>query len=64
MQAKCVLEPQEHIIGKQTLKSLLTQEQIADIETGKVVATCDGNKLGLDGIVNGTVLMLSPLQGG
>lgn len=49
---------------KQTLRSLLTQEQIADFQNGKIVAMHGGDKLRLDDEVKGTVLILSPLQGG
>ena len=49
---------------KQVLKSLFTQEQIVEFETGKIIATSEGHKLRLDDQVKGTVLVLTSLQGG
>lgn len=49
---------------KRTLKSLLTQEQIGEIECGKLVAMHGGQRLKLNDEVKGIVLMLTPLQGG
>lgn len=49
---------------KQTLRSLLTQEQITEFQNGNIVAMHDGDKLKLDDEVKGIVLVLSPLQGG
>ena len=66
MKAEYVLEPKQKIgvKEKQTLKSLLTQEQVADLQYGKIIATCEGTKLGIEDEVKGTVLILTPLQGG
>jgi hypothetical protein len=66
MKAECILEPKQKIDvkEKQTLKNLLTQEQIVEIKCGKLVALCGGNKLKLEDEIKGTVLMLTPLQGG
>jgi len=49
---------------KQILKSLLTQEQIVEFRSGRIVAMSEGHKLRLDDEVKGTVLVLTPLQGG
>jgi len=49
---------------KQILKSLLTQEQIAEFQNGRIIVMSEGHKLRLDDQVKGTVLVLSPLQGG
>lgn len=49
---------------KQILKSLLTQEQISDLQSGNIVAICEEKKLGLEDEVEGIVLILSPLHGG
>lgn len=62
MQAECKLELE--VKEKQKLGSLLTDAQIAEFETGKIVATCDGVNLKLDDEVKGTVLLLTPLNGG
>jgi sulfur carrier protein ThiS len=69
MEAECIMQPprQKHEIEvkeKQTLKSLLTQEQVQEFHNGKIVAMSDGHKLRLDDQVKGTVLVLTPLQGG
>ena len=70
MQTECILAPQRQkleieVKEKQVLKSLLTQEQIGDIQDGKLsVVSSTGQKLRLDDEVKGTVLMLSPLCGG
>lgn len=49
---------------KQTLKSLLTQEQIVEFDKGKIIAVSEGHKLRLDDEVKGIVMVLTPLQGG
>lgn len=66
MKAEYILEPKKEITvkEKQTLKSLLTQEQVVDIQYGKIIATCGGTKLSIEDDVKGTVLILTPLQGG
>ena len=66
MKAEYILEPKKEIIVKEkrTLKSLLTHEQVTDIQYGKIVATCGGTKLSLEDEIKGTVLILTPLQGG
>jgi hypothetical protein len=70
MQTECILAPQKQkleivVKEKQILKSLLTQEQIGDVQSGKLVATLStGQKVKLDDEVRGTVLMLTPLYGG
>lgn len=70
MQAECILAPQKQkleivVKEKQILKSLLTQEQIGDVQSGKLIATLStGQKVKLDDEVKGTVLMLTPLCGG
>lgn len=66
MKAEYVLEPKQKldVKEKQTLKSLLTQEQVVDLQCGKIVATYGGTKLSLEDEVKGTVLILTPLQGG
>lgn len=66
MKSEYILEPRQKldVKEKQTLKSLLTQEQMADFQCGKIVATFGGTKLGLEDEVKGTVLILTPLQGG
>jgi hypothetical protein len=70
MKTECILAPQKQkleivVKEKQMLKSLLTQEQIGEVESGKLVATLStGQKVKLDDEVKGTVLMLTPLCGG
>lgn len=66
MKSEYILEPKQklNVKEKQTLKSLLTQEQVTDFQCGKIVATFGGTKLGLEDEVKGTVLILTPLQGG
>ena len=66
MKAVYVLEPKQKIDvkEKQILKNLMTQEQVADLQCGKTVATCGGTKLSLEDEVKGTVLILTPLQAG
>ena len=70
MQAECILAPPKQkleivVKEKQILKSLLTQEQIGEVESGKLVATLStGQKVKLDDEVKGTVLMLTPLCAG
>ena len=68
MQAECILDQQKLEIvvkEKQVLKSLLTQEQIGDVQSGKLVTRLStGQKVMLDDEVKGTVLMMSPLCGG
>ena len=70
MQAECILEPQRkkleiEVKEKQVLKSLLTQDQIGDIHSGRlIVMSSTGHKLKLEEEVKGTVLILSPLCGG
>lgn len=60
MKTECKLEVKE----KQTLKSLLTEVQIEELQSGNMVATCGGQKLRLNDEIKGTVMILSPLQGG
>ncbi len=70
MQAECILVPQKQkfeivVKEKQTLKSLLTQDQIGDVQSGKLVTMLStGQKVKLDDEMSGTVLMLTPLCGG
>jgi sulfur carrier protein ThiS len=66
MKAEYILEPKQKIDvkEKQTLKNLLTQEQVADLQCGKIVATCGGTKLNLEDEIKETILILTPLQGG
>lgn len=67
MQAEYILAPQLEIVvkEKQILKSLLTQEQIGDVQSGKLVTMLStGQKVNVDDEVCGTVLMLTPLCGG
>lgn len=70
MQTECILAPQRQkleivVKEKQILKSLLTQDQIGDVQSGKLVATLStGQKVKLDDEIRGTVLMLTPLCGG
>ena len=66
MQAECVLKPRQKldVKEKQILKNLLTQEQVADLQCGNIVATCGGTKLSIEDEVKGTVLILTPLQAG
>lgn len=69
MKQEYILEPKQIIdekkqTEKQTLKSLLTHEQVVDFQCGKIIATCGGIKLGLEDEVKETVLILTPLQGG
>lgn len=69
MQADCIMEgPKQkyeiEVKEKRILSSLLTQEQIVEFQSGKIVAMSEGQKLKLDDEVKGTVLVLSPLQGG
>ena len=66
MKQEYVLEPKQKIDikEKQILKSMLTQEQVADFQCGKIIATCGGVKLSLEDEVKETVLILTPLQGG
>ena len=69
MRAECILEQRQKLEIEvkeiQILKSLLTQEQIVEFQSGKLVATSlTGQKLKLDDEVNGTVLILTPLCGG
>ena len=70
MRQEYILEPKQKIdvkekqVEKQTLKSLLTQEQVADFQCGKIIATCGGVKLSLEDEVKETILILTPLQGG
>lgn len=66
---ECIMEhPRQkyeiEVKEKQTLKSLLTQEQVVEFQNGKIVAVSDGHKLRLDEQVKGTVLVLTPLHGG
>lgn len=60
MKTVCKLEVKE----KQTLKNLLTEVQIEELQSGNIVAMCRGQKLRPDDEINGTVMILSPLQGG
>ena len=57
---------QELIVeDKKKLRELLTATQIAEFETGKLVATnVLGTKLRLDDEVKGIITVLTPLQGG
>jgi hypothetical protein len=70
MQTECILAPQRQKVEiavkeKQILKTLLTQEQIEDVQSGTLVTMLStGQKVNLDDEVNGTVLMLTPLCGG
>ena len=70
MQAECILVPQKQKIEivlkeKQILKNLLTQDQIGDVQSGKLVTMLStGQKVKLDDEMSGTVLMLTPLCGG
>lgn len=70
MRAERMLAPQKQkfeiiVKEKQMLKSLLTQEQVKEIQSGKLVATLSTvQKVKLDDEVKGTVLMLTPLSGG
>lgn len=70
MQAECILAPQKQkleivVKEKQILKSLLTKEQIGDIQCGKLISMLsNGHKVKLDDEVNGTVLLLTPLCAG
>ncbi len=66
MKAEYLLEPKQKIDvrEKQTLKNLLTQEQVIDLQFGKIIATSGGTKLSLEDEVKETVLILTPLQGG
>lgn len=62
MSTECKLELE--VKEKKKLGSLLTEAQIEEFETGKIVATCGGTKLKLEDEVKGTVLLLTPLQAG
>jgi hypothetical protein len=70
MQTECKLLSQRQKIKimvkeKQILKSLLTQEQIGDVQSGNLITMLStGKKVGLDDEVNGTVLIFNPLCGG
>jgi len=70
MQTECILAPQRRKVEiaakeKQILKTLLTQEQIEDVQSGTLVTMLStGQKVNLDDEVSGTVLMLTPLCGG
>lgn len=66
MKAEYVLEPRQKIEvkEKQTLESLLTEVQIGELQSGKIIAMCEGQKLKPDDEVKGTVLILASLQGG
>lgn len=66
MKAEYILEPRQktYVKEKQTLRSLLTEAQIAEVQNGTIVAVCGGQKLRLDDEVNGIVMMVSPLRGG
>lgn len=70
MQTECILESPKQkleieIKEKQVLKSLLSQEQVGEFQSGKLVATLStGQKLKLEDEVRGTVLLLTPLCGG
>ena len=66
MKAEYILEPKQKIDvkEKQILKNLMTQEQVADLQCGKIIATFGGTKLRQEDEVKGTVLKLTPLQGG
>ena len=70
MKQEYVLKPKQRIdvkekqTVKQTLKSLLTQDQVSDFQCGKIIATSGGIKLGLEDEIRETVLILTPLQGG
>lgn len=66
MQAECVLKPKQKldVKEKQILKNLLTQEQVVDLQCGNIIVTCGGTKLSIEDEVKGTVLILTPLQGG
>ncbi len=69
MKSECILErpkskQEMEVREKQLLINLLTQEQITDFQSGKLVAISGGNKLKLDEEIKGMVMMLTPLQGG
>lgn len=67
MKTVCVLASQklELDVKERKLRSFLTQEQIEDIQSGKLVTTSStGQKVKLDDEVSGTILMLTPLCGG
>jgi hypothetical protein len=49
---------------KKTLASLLSTQQIEEINCGKLVPSYDGNRMRLDQEVKGTVFLLTPLQAG
>ena len=64
MKSEMKTEYKLEVKEKQTLESLLTEVQIGELQSGKIVAICDGQKLKLEDEIKGIVLMLSPLQGG
>jgi hypothetical protein len=64
MKVECILAPQ-NLVKERTLKSFLTQEQIKDVQSGKLVTvTSTGQKVKLDDEVSETILMLTPLCAG
>lgn len=67
MKSECITKQKLEIEvkEKQILKSLLTQEQIVDIQSGKLsTRSSSGQRLKLDDEVDGTVLLLTPMCGG
>lgn len=70
MKAEYVLKPQKQkleieVKEKQVLESLLTQEQVGELKSGKLIAMLStGQKLKSEDEVKGTVLLLTPLCGG
>ena len=70
MKTECILEQKKQkleidVKEKKVLESLLTQEQVGELKSGKLVARLStGQKLKLDDEVRGTVLLLTPMCGG
>ncbi len=67
MKSECITKQKLEIEvkEKQILKSLLTQEQIVDIQSGNLSAiSSSGQMLKLDDEVEETVLLLTPMCGG
>jgi len=60
------MKQQIEVIEKKRLKQLLSEEEIEMARNGKIVfMTSTGIKLGLEDDVDaGTIIQLSPLQGG
>ena len=55
MKTECKLEVKE----KQTLKSLLTEVQIEELQSGNMVATCGGQKLRLNDEIKSPICIFS-----